>query len=327
MSYVIKKHDEINKEVCESTILLKRNINISHNLTKKMIRFTANFNYIFIQSGIISILYGISEYCGMNFIDFPSLSGVELVSCIEKIQNEIIEKYTDLFKGLIFSNNIQRNSIRFRYTAETKVFTEGGSIYRGKLTSGSRVKIIVCPREVWITGEKFGFNWDIIQLLLVETGDIRVEENLFGTLETPVSYGIYEKYIKMLKTGVPEGAIKLKMELDGVDSNVNLRQISKTGVTGVTSVTGVTTTSSGAPPPPPPPPILGGAVGSTRGSAGGGMAGVFANIRNGSGVKLKKVQAKDKRKIKREKTGLGGKISLQDILKARGTLNKTGSFL
>ena len=319
MSYVVKKQGEINKEVCESTILLKRNIKISHNLTKKMIRFTADFNYLFIQSGVIPILYGISEYCGMNFIDFPSLSGVELVSCIDKIQNEIIEKYTDLFRGLIFSNNIQRNSIRFRYTAETKVFTEGGSIYRGKLTSGSRVKIIVCPREVWITGEKFGFNWDIIQLLLVEAGDIKVEENLFGTPETPVSYGIYEKYIKMLKTGVPEGAIKLKMELDEVDSNVNLRQISKTGVIAV---------GSGTPPPPPPPPLLGGSVASTRSSAGGGMAGVFADIKNSGGAKLKKVGLpKSSKKKQIQKTGLGGKISLQDILKARGKLNKTGSFL
>ena len=318
MSYVVKKHSEINTEVCESTILLKRNIKISHNLTKKMIRFTADFNYLFIQSGIIPILYGISEYCGMKFIDFPSLSGVELVSCIDKIQNEIIEKYTDLFRGLIFSNNIQRNSIRFRYTRETKVFTGDGSIYRGKLTSGSRVKIIVCPREVWITGEKFGFNWDIIQLLLVEAGDIRVEENLFRTPETPVSYGIYEKYIKMLKTGVPEGAIKLKMELDGVESNVNLRQISKTSVTCVTGM------GNGAPPPPPPPPLLGGAVGSTR----GGMAGVFADIKNGGGAKLKKVGLPDNSKKKQiQKTGLGGKISLQDILKARGKLNKTGSFL
>ena len=244
MSYVVKKHSEINTEVCESTILLKRNIKISHNLTKKMIRFTGDFNYLFIQSGIIPILYGVSEYCGMNFIDFPNLSGVELVSCIDKIQTEIIDKYTDLFRGLIFNNNIQRNSIRFRYTAETKVFTQGGSIYRGKLTN-DRVKIIVCPREVWITGEKFGFNWDIIQLL-VEAGDIRVEENLFGAGNSRFIWYI-RKYLKMLKTGVPEGAIKLKMELDGVDSNVDLKKISKTGVTAI---------GSGAPPPPPPPPLF-----------------------------------------------------------------------
>ena len=67
----------------------------------------------------------------------------------------------------------------------------------------------------------------------------------------------------MLKTGVPEGAIKLKMELDGVDSNVDLKKISKTGVIAV---------GSGAPPPPPPPPLFGGEIGSTRSSAGGGMA-------------------------------------------------------
>ena len=43
MSYVVKKQGEITKEVCESTILLKRNIRISHNLTKKVIRFSADF--------------------------------------------------------------------------------------------------------------------------------------------------------------------------------------------------------------------------------------------------------------------------------------------
>ena len=322
MSYVIKKYDEINKEVCESTILLKRNTKINHNLTKKMIRFSPDFYYLFIQSKIIPILYGISEYCGMNFIDF-SCTADELVSSIDKIQTEIIEKYADLFKGLIFSNNIHRNSIRFRYTSETKVFTEDGNIYRSKLTSGCRVKIIVCPREVWITRDKFGFNWDIIQLLLIEAGDIKIEKNLFAEENKQRELGIYDKYIKMLKTGVPEGAIKLKMDLDGVDSNVNLRQISKNGVNLVPNISSTCTgiNTGNVPPPPPPPPLLG-----ATGNATGGMAGVFADIRNGGKIKLKKVPNKGKNKIKKQQMGLGGKISLQDILKARGKLNKTGSI-
>ena len=133
--------------------------------------------------------------------------------------------------------------------------------------------------------------------------------------ETPVSYGIYEKYIKMLKTGVPEGAIKLKMELDGVESNVDLRQISKAGVAGM---------GSGAPPPPPPPPILGDAVGSTR---GGGMAGVFADIKKGGGAKLKKVGLpKNSKKKQIQKTGLKVKLVFKTFLKHE-KLNKTGSFL
>ena len=316
MSYVVKKYNEINTEVCESTILLKRNIKLKTNLLKKSVRYLVK-NYLFIQSGVIPILYGVSEYCGMKFIDFPSGVGVE--TFMEKIQSELIEKYSDIFRGLIFSDNIQRNSVRFRYTSETKVFTNDGSIFRGKLTSGSRVKIIVCPREVWITGEKFGFNWDIIQILIVENGDICVNENLFNTPETPVSYGIYEKYIKMLKTGVPEGAIKLKMELDGVDPSVDLKKLMK-------SKSSINVNSSScAPPPPPPPPMLSGGGSSGRGRDSG-MASVFADIKNGGSAKLKKVGLPNNNKKKQiQKTGLGGKISLKDILKAKGTLNKTGS--
>ena len=47
---------------------------------KKQVRFvnmtndkkTSELDYLFIQSGIVPVLYGISEYCGMKFIDFPS---------------------------------------------------------------------------------------------------------------------------------------------------------------------------------------------------------------------------------------------------------------
>ena len=306
MNYVLKKCADVDSNVRENTILLKRNIKLKMNLMKKQVRFISEkegekMNYLFIQSNSIPVLYGISEYCGIKFIDFPAQGG-DIVQCMDSIQTNIIEKYTDIFKGLVFSNNIQRNSVRFRYTGETRVFI-GDDQFKGKLTSGTLVKIIVCPREVWITNEKFGFNWDIIQVQVVEMGDIRVEKNLF--------VDEYGKYIKMMKTGVPEGAIKLKMELDGVDSNVDLKKISK----GL---------SSGIPPPPPPPPGIIGGSGS-GGGGGGGMASVFADIKNGGGVKLKKVtQTVNKKKIK-EKTGLGGKISLTDILKARGKLNKTGS--
>ena len=306
MNYVLTKCNEIDDQFCNLVILLKRNIKLKANLTKKQVRFTSEASrktkYIFIQSNCIPVIYGVSEYCGMKFIDFASDCGI-LVKSMETLQNEIINKYCDLFKGLIFSNNIGRNTVRFRYTTETKVFS-GDSIFRGKLTSGSLVKIIACPREVWITGEKFGFNWDIIQILIVESGDLIVDKNLF-TNE-------YEKYIKMMRTGVPEGAVKLKMDLDGVDSNIDLKKLMKE-----------TPVSHGNIPPPPPPPMISGSGGIPGKTTG--MAGVFADIKKGS--KLRKISDKDRNTVKKEKTGFGGKISLKDILKARGKLNKTGTFL
>ena len=56
MSYVVKKYNEINTEVCESTILLKRNIKLKTNLLKKSVRYLIK-NYLFIQSSVIPILY------------------------------------------------------------------------------------------------------------------------------------------------------------------------------------------------------------------------------------------------------------------------------
>ena len=217
--FYIKKCSEIVKlsKDSESIVLLKRTIKLKPQLFKKGIRFMGSggkMYYLFLQSSVIPILYGISEYCGLKFIDFPSCSS-ELLSSMEKIQNLIIDNYVDIFNGLILSNNIQRNSIRFRYTEETKVFYNE-KIFNEKLTKNSIVKIIICPREIWITGEKFGFNWDIIQIKLVEPADIKIDKNLFA-VDTENS--VYSKYIKMYKRGVPEGAVRNKIELDGLDRN------------------------------------------------------------------------------------------------------------
>jgi hypothetical protein len=285
--FCIKKCSEMVKisEYQESIVLLKRTIKLKQNLSKKAIRFMGvegKMNYLFLQSSNIPILYGISEYCGIKFIDFPSCSS-DLLTSMEKIQNLIIDNYVDIFNGLIFTNNIQRNSIRFRYTEETRVFFKDKLFY-GKLSKNSIVKIIVCPREIWITGEKFGFNWDVIQVMLIEPSDIKIEKNLFAP-ETDNS--VYTKYIKMYKRGVPEGAVRNKMELDGLDRDfdfINCKSNSNN--------------KSVIPPPPPPVP---------------NMLGIFSEIKaignsNGAFHNLKKTtiaQKRDKETKKGVRLGLG----------------------
>ena len=311
--FCLKKCSEIVKlsEYQESIVLLKRTIKLKTNLSKKGIRFMGpdgKMDYLFLQSGNIPILYGISEYCGIKFIDFPSCSS-DLLTSMEKVQNLIINNYVDIFNGLIFTNNIQRNSIRFRYTEETRVFFKEKLFY-GKLSKNSIVKIIVCPREIWITGEKFGFNWDIIQIMLIEPSDIKIEQNLFNP-ETIANDNdtVYSKYIKMYKRGVPEGAVRNKMELDGLDRNFDFINCKSNNNPG-------SNTKSMIPPPPPAP----------------NMLGIFAEIKsignsNGGFPNLKKTtinKKSDKESKKGMRVGLG-KINLKDILNMKKRLNKTGS--
>ena len=300
--FCIKKCIDIVKisEYQESIVLLKRTIKLKPNLSKKGIRLMdsgGKMSYLFLQSSNIPVLYGISEYCGIKFIDFPSCSS-DLLKSMENIQNLIIDNYVDIFNGLIFTNNIQRNSIRFRYTGETRVFYND-NLFHEKLSKNSIVKIIICPREVWITGEKFGFNWDIIQVKLIEPADIKIEKNLFAS-ETIDS--VYTKYIKMYKRGVPEGAVRNKMELDGLDRDFDFINCKSNNNKSVI-----------------PPPVP-------------NMLGIFSEIKaignsNGAFHNLKKTtisQKRDKENKKGLRVGLG-KINLKDILNMKKRLNKTGS--
>ena len=297
--YQVKKCSEI--DTCDNIVLLKRNIRLKPNLYKKSIRFMNSYgkmSYVFLQSKPIPILYGISEYCGYNFIDFPS-SKSDVLTCIEKIQNSIIDKYSDIFTGLIFANNIQRNSIRFRYTQETKVFYHD-KLFNEKLSKNSIVKLILCPREVWITGEKFGFNWDVIQIMLIESADLKVDENIFAGDDNNEdrSSKLYEKYIKMYKRGVPEGAVRNKMELDGLDRDYDLTGKKK-------DVCNIPKSK-----PSEERPNLGGLFSEIKGF---GKEGLKKSVVNGN--------EKDKQKNKK---GLA-KINLSDILDMRKKLNRTGS--
>ena len=304
MVYLVKKCKEVDDTFIEKVVLLKRTIKLKRNLIKKPIRVQLDntMKYLFLQSDILPVLYGVSEYCNFKFIDFPGTSD-GLVKPIQKIQDALIEKYSDYFNTLIFSNNIGRNSIRFRYTDETKTFLDD-KIYKKKIKSGQLVKIIVCPREIWFTNEKFGFNWDIIQILIVEEADISVTENLFNSDSDAdgIDYSQYEKFVKMLKAGVPEGAVKLKMSLEGLDTNIDLRKIGKKQVPVNKNID-----RPGIP-----------------GGGGGGIGALLSEIKNKDKLQLKKVSLnKNDKGTKNPKNGV--KISLSEILNIRKRLTKTGS--
>ena len=136
--------------------------------------------------------------------------------------------------------------------------------------------------------------------MLIEPSDIKIDTNLFAP-ETDNS--VYTKYIKMYKRGVPEGAVRNKMELDGLDRDFDF--INCKSNSSNKSVIQPTVPN---------------------------MLGIFSEIKaignsNGGFPNLKKTtlaQKRDKETKKGVRVGLG-KINLKDILNMKKRLNKTGS--
>jgi hypothetical protein len=189
------------------------------------------------------------------------------------------------------------------------------------LRANQKIRFIAKVDSVWVSAKFYGLNLYIYQLQILEPllnmSGFAFKESP-ATIEPAADVAVYQK---MIKLGIPLGAVKQKMAMDGVDSAVVLAFGSPPSSTASPSL-----------PPPPPPPPRPPPPSFNNNSKDSQMqknhADVLDAIKNRN-FNLKKIDADEirsqnirERLVKVTKDPRMFAPSLTDILKARGNLKK-----
>jgi len=223
--FIIHRPDSIDLK----KITFKKNISFSKDLFKKSIKY--NQNNLFIQTPVLYIPFDINNYNKLD-ISFLNLDKDMEIKLFYDLVNSISNKILNLksLKDKIFISSIKsKNSIfpeRLRLNIIDrkiiKLYNESKEqITFNELKNKTYAKFIICPKDIWITNNKFGINWNIIQIKLYFRTDYFPKEFIFLEDDTNINNNnIYEKYFKMLKRGVPKDAVKQKLLLDNLDPSI-----------------------------------------------------------------------------------------------------------
>lgn len=210
-------------------ITFKKNISFSKDLFKKSIKY--NQNNLFIQTPVLYIPFDINTYNKLD-VSFLNLDKDMEIKLFYDLVNSISNKILNLksLKDKTFISSIKsKNSIfpeRLRLNIINrkiiKLYNDSNEqITFNELKEKTYAKFIICPKDIWITTNKFGINWNIIQIKMYFRTDYFPKELVFLEDDTNINNNnIYDKYFKMLKRGVPKDAIKQKLILDNLDPSI-----------------------------------------------------------------------------------------------------------
>ena len=230
--------------------------------------------------------------------------------------------------------SIDRNTFKLKNkTCLIKAFDANGNpTSLDAFKQYDRIRCIIKPDIVWITRVCYGIQYKIIQIMNMDLchntnnslflHNICTNDDIGGGGALNHESNGNAKYAKMLKLGIPNGAIQQKMQLDGFsfDEATRILQMLTTPNNHIRS-------SQPPPPPPllppPPPPILFGKTKNklnTQTSASGALP-FLKDIQSGN-FALKKTSEKQKNKQDSKQDNKGFAPSLQDILSMKQKLKK-----
>jgi len=199
-------------------ITLKHKINISNNFTNYPIKYKNN--NLIIQTPIIYLPFGINKYNNKSYIDISFINIkndpimrefkeliVNIHSCIKKKVSKKI-KFVSSFK----STEYYPDRLRLSFYEDILVFNEAKNLVtleyvKSKIYS----KLLIIPQFLWTNNEVAGIVWNILQMKIyskpmLDTYSFIDDEEIN-----------IDKYVKMIRCGVPVQAIKNKMSLEKID--------------------------------------------------------------------------------------------------------------
>ena len=154
------------------------------------------------------------------------------------------------------------NKIFLKIFKSDKTLSENQEIKPGK-----NIRFILHLESIWVYNKSFGINWYIVQAE-VKLPDILQSYCFDNNMDQDVisNHEIYKKFFKMINLGVPKEAVKLKMKLEGLDSDIidleptTLSKIALNKNTEMLENNPKITKNIPIPPPPPPNNIVGNVV-------------------------------------------------------------------
>jgi hypothetical protein len=198
-------------------ITLKNKINISDEFTNYPIKYD-NKNLI-IQTPIVYLPFGINKYNNKSYIDISFINSkndktmrdfrnsiVNINTCVkDKISKKI--KFISSFK----STEYYPDRLRLSFYEDILVFNESKSLItleyvKSKIYS----KLLIIPQFLWTNNEISGIVWNILQMKIYSKPML----DTYSFIDDEVNI---DKYIKMIRCGVPVQAIKNKMCQEKID--------------------------------------------------------------------------------------------------------------
>ena len=213
----IFKPNEINIQ----NITLKNKINISDDFTNYPIKYKNN--NLIIQTPIVYLPFGINKYDNKSYIDISFINIkndnvmrefkeliVNIHNCIKKKVSKKI-KFVSSFK----STEYFPDRLRLSFYEDILVFNEAKNLItleyiKSKLYS----KLLIIPQFLWTNNKVAGIVWNILQMKIYSKPMLDTY-SFIDDDEVNI-----DKYVKMMRCGVPIKAIQNKMSLEKLDPNL-----------------------------------------------------------------------------------------------------------
>lgn len=234
---IILKHNDINIK----DLTIKKQINISDEFTNYPIKYN-NYNLI-IQTPIVFLPFGINKFNNKSYIDFSFINSKndktmkEFKTKIININNHLKNKFSSKRKFIsnFKSTEYYPDRLRLSFSDDILIFNEAKAlITHDHIKSKIYVKLLISPQFLWLTHGNnidsygchdkygtYGIRWCILQMKIYSKPILQT----YSFIEDEVNI---DKYIKMMRCGVPKQAVKNKMALEKIDPTLLDKFIPKT---------------------------------------------------------------------------------------------------
>lgn len=210
---IILKPDSIDVNL----LSIKKKINISSDITNYPIKYGKN--NLVIQSPIVYLPFGINRFNNKGYID------ISFINSNDSVMNKFKETLLDVEKYLIkrFNKNKKfitsfkvteyyHDRLRLSFYDDILVFNEEKSLISlDYIKSKIYVKLLLSPQFLWTTNDKYGIVWNMLQVKIYSKPMLETY-SFIDDDEVNI-----DKYIKMVRCGVPGEAVKNKMAQDKID--------------------------------------------------------------------------------------------------------------
>jgi len=226
MNTILKYNETINIKL----LTIKKQINISNEFTNYPIKY--DNNNLIIQTPIMYIPFGINKYNNKSYIDISFINSdkndmKKLKSIILNINNHIKKKFKKKnikFLSSFKSTEFYPDRLRLSFYDDILVFSESKKLLNlDYIKSKSYVKLLIIPQFIWTNNNSYGIVWNILQMKIYSKPML----DTYSFIDDDINI---DKYIKMIKCGVPSQAVKNKMSQDKIDSSLLNKYLPKSEI-------------------------------------------------------------------------------------------------
>lgn len=207
---------------------------VSVGLGNYRLNISYNHNNLLIQTPTLYNPFDVSKYDSLDlYINSEEMDNnfLELIKYISKLAEKMADPYDlEYVDSVKFSDYSPDKRLRLNISRNCTVFNKNKQkIDMSDLSGKTMAKYIISPKYIWLNyvSKKFGIFWEVVQVKIMEQNydiymfldDEEEKTQNINSSEKKINK-IPDKYNKMIKMGIPQGAIENKMRLDGLDPDL-----------------------------------------------------------------------------------------------------------